>query len=85
MSPDPAVVLAYDHQLDDLVRFCVTLVGVESSIIAFDTQYTLILVYYRLVVLKLFNVTGKPYLIQTQGHVMEMIVQILVFQVNISL
>ena len=39
MSPDPAVVLAYDHQLDDLVRFCVTLVGVESSIIAFDTQY----------------------------------------------
>ncbi len=41
ISPDPAIVVARDRQLDDLVRFCATPTGVESSILTVDPTFCL--------------------------------------------
>ena len=40
-TPDPAIVLAYNHQLDDLVRFCATPAGIDSSILSIDPTFCL--------------------------------------------
>ena len=40
-TPDPALVLAYDHQLNDLVRFCATPAGSDSSIVTIDPTFCL--------------------------------------------
>lgn len=40
-SPDPAIVIACDRQLDDLVRFCATPAGVENSIMTVDPTFCL--------------------------------------------
>ena len=40
-STDPAVILAYNHQLDDLVRFCATPVGAESLLLTVDPTFCL--------------------------------------------
>lgn len=40
-TPDPAIVLANDRQLDDLVRFCAPSVGIEISILSVDPTFNL--------------------------------------------
>ena len=40
-SPDPAIVIASDGQLDDLVRFCAPLAGVESCVMTVDPTFNL--------------------------------------------
>ena len=39
--PDPAIVIASDEQLDDLVRFCAPPVGIESCIMTVDPTFSL--------------------------------------------
>ena len=39
--PDPAIVVASNRQLDDLVRFCATPPETESSVLTIDTTYCL--------------------------------------------
>lgn len=41
ISPDPAILLADDQQLDDLLRFCATSSGTESSILTVDPTFCL--------------------------------------------
>lgn len=40
-SPDPAIVIASDGQLDDLVRFCAPPVGIESCVMTVDPTFSL--------------------------------------------
>ena len=40
-SPDPAIVIASDGQLDDLVHFCAPPVGIESCIMTVDPTFSL--------------------------------------------
>ena len=40
-SPDPAIVIASDGQLDDLVWFCAPPIGVESCIMTIDPTFSL--------------------------------------------
>ena len=40
-SPDPAIVVASDQQLDDVVKFCASPVGTESSIMTIDPTFCL--------------------------------------------
>ena len=40
-SPDPAIVIASDRQLDDLVRFCAPPAGIESCIMTVDPTFSL--------------------------------------------
>lgn len=40
-TPDPAIILANDRQFDDLVRFCATPAGTESSILTVDPTFSL--------------------------------------------
>ena len=40
-APEPAVVMAYDRQLDDLVKFCSTASGYERSILTVDPTFSL--------------------------------------------
>lgn len=40
-SPDPAIVVASDGQLDDLVRFCASPTGVESCVMTIDPTFCL--------------------------------------------
>ena len=41
MSPDPAIVLANEVQLDDLVRFCAPPVGLENAMLTVDPTFCL--------------------------------------------
>ena len=40
-SPDPAIIIASDRQLDDLVRFCASPAGVETCIMTIDPTFCL--------------------------------------------
>ena len=40
-SPDPAIVIATDGQLDDLVRFCAPPVGIDSCVMTVDPTFSL--------------------------------------------